>query len=81
LTDLTWKYNAVFVLTGLLVSAIIYLVFELYEIDHKKYLKVNFHAIQSQMLEPEFSPEFCQILQNKPISLTLDKCPFKIPHN
>ena len=41
LTDLNWKYNAVFVFTGLLISAIIYLVFELYEIDHKKYLKVK----------------------------------------
>lgn len=40
-TSLGWKYNLVFIITGLLISAIIYLVFELYEADHKKYLKVK----------------------------------------
>lgn len=41
LTDLSWKYNAVFVVVGLLISAIFYLLFELYDIDNKKYLKVK----------------------------------------
>jgi hypothetical protein len=41
LTDLSWKYNAVFVVGGLLISAIFYLLFELYDIDNKKYLKVK----------------------------------------
>lgn len=41
LTDLSWKYNAVFVITGLLLSAIAYLAVELYEFDNKKYLKVK----------------------------------------
>ncbi|MBI2272210.1 MAG: hypothetical protein HYU70_00310 [Bacteroidetes bacterium] len=41
LTNLNWKYNAVFIVGGLLISAIIHLLFELHEIDHKKYLKVK----------------------------------------
>ena len=41
ITELSWKYNVAFIGTGLLISAIIYLLFELHEIDHKKYLKVK----------------------------------------
>ena len=41
LTELNWKYNFVFILVGLLSSAIIHLYFKLHEIDHKKYLKVK----------------------------------------
>ncbi len=41
LTELSWKYNLVFIVIGLLISTIIYLIFELHEIDHKKYLKVK----------------------------------------
>ncbi len=40
-TSLNWKYNAVFVFAGLSLSAIAYLLVELYEINHKKYLKVK----------------------------------------